>query len=1094
MRFCLGRISWLGLILTVGWLVTSQSSTRAAVATEPATPHIRAVEPRGSTTVIRASVPAGVVRVVLEGCARGDLKGWLPRAVQRTDGKATEVTFEIKQDSRMELYRVRADASDPLPSAFYTGKTNYPGEMMSGDPASKNVALPPSVDIANGAEGGNPGVRTVVESDIWATRGDTLYYFNQYRGLQVLDIANPDQPALKATFPLPGAGEQMYVLDERHVALLAHDTCNPWGTEAESAVIIVDAGVLPVVQKARLPVKGRVVESRLVGTALYVATETWQPTGDASGSWQSGTWVASFDLAAPSAPVARKPLWFPGSGNVVTATDRFLFVAVTDYSRNWPWRSDLRVVDITSPDGVMADFAKIPLAGHVADKFKIDVLDGVLRVVVESMETASNSRVVTVLETIRLSDPRAMAPVAYARLGKLELARGDRLFGTRFDGNRAYIVTFFRVDPLFVVDLSDPAVPRVAGHLEIPGWSTYLRPLGGDRLLTLGIDNTKGWRVAVQLFDVADPAKPALLAKVPLGEDSSWSEATSDEKAFGVDEAAGLLMLPVTDWSGGTGTSSTGVQLIDLGRDTLTKRGLLASGDVTPRRAAVFKERMLAVSARRFVTADIRDRDQPKVSASVELSYPVERLLVAPHHLLEFQSGKLRVRALDEDSSPLNEVDLGSTPLLGATLDGNRLVVLQGVGATLVSEVVAGQSDPVLRTNSGSFLVTVWDASALPALTRRGQTKAPTAREWLPEMNPLWLRGDLLVWSSTAGGYYPWMWMRAPGGIATDAIMPVGGRWGWWFGWGGNSRTLLAVSVPAEGDPSVLSETTLSSESSGGSEGEAQASGLLVFSGRQRYESMITATNLVVEKQWFVTGTTLVTNIIKGSDGSTKTDVVSTPEGEWRVVTNAYPILNWWTRHDLDVVDFSSDPTSPLVRRPVPIGGPVSGVSHGGAMVYTTSMRTDDKGNQSQWLEAGAYDGVAVQRVDAIPLANYASNETAQVVFRGPDGFVARGSWTGNVASTLERWRISDTGRWERSAVVRLSATPTEIARLGDVVAVSGSGQLDLFGIDGASPLVPLPVVHEPGCLGGQLIKAAGNSASGVWLPLWDYGVIRLGP
>jgi hypothetical protein len=73
---------------------------------------------------------------------------------------------------------------------------------------------------------------------------------------------------------------------------------------------------------ARLPVEGTITESRLVGTALYVASETGRPRpGGGSVSWETGTQIASFDLATPAAPVARSTLWYPGGNNVVHASD-----------------------------------------------------------------------------------------------------------------------------------------------------------------------------------------------------------------------------------------------------------------------------------------------------------------------------------------------------------------------------------------------------------------------------------------------------------------------------------------------------------------------------------------------------------------------------------------------------------------------------------------------------------------------------------------------------------------------------------------------------------------------------------------------------
>ena len=107
---------------------------------------------------------------------------------------------------------------------------------------------------------------------------------------------------------------------------------------------------------AQLPIRGNIQESRLVGTALYVSAETYRtnflpptPDGKTSETWEWGSLISAFDLADPSQPVARESLWSPGYGNVITATDRFLFVATqgTDPS-NW-WQSDVRIIDISAP-------------------------------------------------------------------------------------------------------------------------------------------------------------------------------------------------------------------------------------------------------------------------------------------------------------------------------------------------------------------------------------------------------------------------------------------------------------------------------------------------------------------------------------------------------------------------------------------------------------------------------------------------------------------------------------------------------------------------------------------------------------------------
>jgi beta propeller domain-containing protein len=139
---------------------------------------------------------------------------------------------------------------------------------------------------------------------------------------------------------------------------------------------------------------------------------------------------------------------------------------------------------------------------------------------------------------------------ALARIGRVGgLGQGERIYAVRFLGDRGYVVTFRRVDPLYVLDLSDPRNPVVKGELKIPGYSSYLHPAGGDLLIGVGQDATPEGRVTgtqVSLFDVADPARPQRLQQLTLG--AGWSEAESDHHAFLFWARTGLLVLPVTSY------------------------------------------------------------------------------------------------------------------------------------------------------------------------------------------------------------------------------------------------------------------------------------------------------------------------------------------------------------------------------------------------------------------------------------------------------------------------------------------------------------------------------------------------------------------
>lgn len=149
------------------------------------------------------------------------------------------------------------------------------------------------------------------------------------------------------------------------------------------------------------------------------------------------------------------------------------------------------------------------------------------------------------------------------RVGSLtNLAHGESIYAVRFLGDRAYLVTFKQIDPLFVIDLSDPTNPSVIGELKIPGYSTYLHPYDADHIIGIGrevdpsIDadlvHTPGavYYTAIQglkiaLFDVTDVTNPIEVQHVTIGDRGTDSPALYDHKAFLFDKDKGLLVIPV---------------------------------------------------------------------------------------------------------------------------------------------------------------------------------------------------------------------------------------------------------------------------------------------------------------------------------------------------------------------------------------------------------------------------------------------------------------------------------------------------------------------------------------------------------------------
>lgn len=142
--------------------------------------------------------------------------------------------------------------------------------------------------------------------------------------------------------------------------------------------------------------------------------------------------------------------------------------------------------------------------------------------------------------------------------GKLEkIAPDERIYSTRFIGDRLYMVTFKRMDPLFVIDLKDPNKPQVLGQLKIPGFSDYLHPYDENHIIGVGKETAENeWGgvsikgVKVSLFDVSDVNNPEQIDTYEIGKAGTDSEALRDHKAFLFDKKKNLLVIPVREVTG----------------------------------------------------------------------------------------------------------------------------------------------------------------------------------------------------------------------------------------------------------------------------------------------------------------------------------------------------------------------------------------------------------------------------------------------------------------------------------------------------------------------------------------------------------------
>ncbi len=203
-----------------------------------------------------------------------------------------------------------------------------------------------------------------------------------------------------------------------------------------------------------------------------------------------------------------------------------------------------------SADGPVAYRALGLVDGSLGNAYQASEYAGALRVATtERGREGGPYNHVTILD--------ATGDGTMAQLGAVrDLAPGETVQGARFVGPRGFVVTYRQVDPLFALDLSDPRQPRVADTLKIPGFSSYLMPLGDDYLLTIGragTDEQLTGEVAIQLFDVRNLDSIQQRAVITPGTGDagySYSAAEYDPHAFSYfpDAAAatpGTLAVPL---------------------------------------------------------------------------------------------------------------------------------------------------------------------------------------------------------------------------------------------------------------------------------------------------------------------------------------------------------------------------------------------------------------------------------------------------------------------------------------------------------------------------------------------------------------------
>jgi inhibitor of cysteine peptidase len=231
------------------------------------------------------------------------------------------------------------------------------------------------------------------------------------------------------------------------------------------------------------------------------------------------------------------------------------------------WSGDqfTSIYRVSINEGALAFEAKGNVPGSVLNQYSMDEYNGYFRLATTDWNDVTRNSVYVLNMNLTTA--------GYVELQNAEIR--ETIQSARFIGNKAYIVTFQQKDPFFVLDMSDPTEPRVAGKLEIPGYSSYLHPYDDNHVIGLG---KEGQFVKLSLFDVSNVNAPTEIAKLIIdgeysdsttydnstgwpinGFEYSDSQALYEPKAFLFDKENGLLVIPMSTVKYGelSGTDTT---------------------------------------------------------------------------------------------------------------------------------------------------------------------------------------------------------------------------------------------------------------------------------------------------------------------------------------------------------------------------------------------------------------------------------------------------------------------------------------------------------------------------------------------------------
>ncbi len=533
---------------------------------------------------------AGIMLTMISGdtaFAAADDKKPKVKALPKIGSVQNLIKLIGKPDENVVFYEATTDSTTAI-----TGSAAAPPPM----PTTAAETTTAANDIKQAAEPQteysttNTQVLGVDESDVIKTDGEYIYYI---RDNQVVMVKARPVDNMKLVGSIDFAGtdfnpQEMYV-DGDHIVVIG----NKYLYQPCTTAYVYDVSDKTKPQQIReVSVNGSYVSSRKIGDAIYMIANCYVYNLISDGKYimpqyldssvnkkfininydkisyfpgfvdRTYTTIAGFTLKGPDRAATIET--YLGGGNNIYASQDNLYIATVSMQEIKATEpgvaastssSTSRSISFVKPfysqkttiykfaleNGSVTYTANGETDGSILNQFSMDEYKGYFRIATTSYsdkgEQTNNLFVFD--ENLALTG------------GVTDIAPGERIYSTRFMGDRGYMVTFRTVDPLFAIDLKDPKNPKILGALKIPGYSNYLHPYDENHLIGFGKDTTavkdmayyKGMKLS--LFDVTDVSNPKELFTEIIGDRGTDSSLLNNHKALLFSKEKGLLAFPV---------------------------------------------------------------------------------------------------------------------------------------------------------------------------------------------------------------------------------------------------------------------------------------------------------------------------------------------------------------------------------------------------------------------------------------------------------------------------------------------------------------------------------------------------------------------